>query len=77
MTLKVEVVEAGGYHRVLHGTNSETGLDAVVAVHNTILGTALGGCRIMQYDSYEEQLADALALSKGMTYKNSLAGFRI
>jgi leucine dehydrogenase len=77
MTLKVEVVEASGYHRVLHGTNSETGLDAVVAVHNTILGTALGGCRIMQYDSYEEQLIDALALSKGMTYKNSLAGLNL
>ena len=77
MTLKVEKLDAAGYHGVFRGTNEETGLDAIVGVHNITLGTALGGCRIMGYESHEAHLADALALSKAMTYKNSLAGLDI
>ena len=72
MTLKVEKLDVAGYYGVFRGTNEETGLDAIVGVHNITLGTALGGCRIMGYESHEAHLADALALSKAMTYKNSL-----
>jgi leucine dehydrogenase len=72
--LKITEIPVKGYHRVARGVNEKTGLDAVIAVHNIKLGTALGGCRIMQYENFENQLQDALNLSKGMTYKSSAAG---
>lgn len=50
-----------------------TGLKAIIAVHDTTLGPALGGCRIWPYATSEEALTDALRLSSGMTYKNALA----
>ena len=48
-------------------------LDLIVAVHNTVRGPAVGGCRMWAYASGEAALADALRLSKGMTYKAALA----
>ncbi|PZO87050.1 MAG: amino acid dehydrogenase [Micavibrio aeruginosavorus] len=50
------------------------GLVALVAVHNTNLGPALGGCRMRAYASEEEAMTDVLRLSRGMTYKNAMAG---
>lgn len=55
----------------LHDPRS--GLSAVIAVHNTTLGPAVGGCRFWKYASQAEATADALRLSKGMTWKNALA----
>ena len=52
----------------------EAGLRAVIAVHDTTLGPALGGIRMWTYDSDEAALTDVLRLSRGMTYKNSAAG---
>lgn len=75
--LDIKELAVHGYERVVHGVDTEVGLDVIIAVHNTNLGPALGGCRMMKYDSHEEHLADALALSKGMTYKNSLAGLAL
>ena len=51
-----------------------SGLRAIVAVHDSRLGPALGGCRFIHYDSEEEALVDALRLARGMTYKAALAG---
>lgn len=51
----------------------ETGLKAIVAIHNTSRGPALGGCRMFPYASDEEALRDVLRLSRGMTYKSALA----
>lgn len=51
-----------------------TGLRAIIAVHSTALGPALGGTRFFPYDSMDDALRDVLALSRGMTYKNALAG---
>ncbi|MCG2579946.1 MAG: NAD(P)-binding domain-containing protein [Marinobacter sp.] len=51
----------------------ETGLKAIVAIHNTSRGPALGGCRMFPYASDEEAVWDVLRLSKGMTYKSALA----
>lgn len=51
----------------------ETGLKAIIAVHNTSRGPALGGCRMFPYASDEEALRDVLRLSRGMTYKSALA----
>ena len=51
-----------------------TGLRAIVAIHDTRLGPALGGCRFIPYDTTEDALVDALRLARGMTYKAALAG---
>ncbi len=51
-----------------------TGLKAIIAVHSTALGPAAGGCRRWQYTSDEDALTDVLRLSRGMTYKNAVAG---
>nr|WP_282446267.1 Glu/Leu/Phe/Val dehydrogenase dimerization domain-containing protein [Paenibacillus silvae] len=51
-----------------------SGLKAIIAIHNTVLGPALGGCRCWSYTSEEEAIRDAIKLAKGMTYKNAMAG---
>src|SRR3984885_5160779 len=51
-----------------------TGLRAIVAIHDTRLGPALGGCRFLPYDTEEAAIIDALRLGGGMTYKAALAG---
>lgn len=57
--------------------DNETGLRSIIAIHNTTLGPAVGGTRMWAYGSEEEAITDALRLSRGMTYKNSLAGLNI
>lgn len=51
-----------------------TGLRAIIAIHSTSLGPAAGGCRFWQYDASDEAVTDVLRLSRGMTYKNAIAG---
>jgi leucine dehydrogenase len=51
-----------------------TGLRAIVAIHDSRLGPALGGCRFLPYDTDDAALVDALRLARGMTYKAALAG---
>lgn len=55
-------------------TNEECGLRAIIAVHSTHLGPAAGGCRFWHYAKDEEALVDAMRLSRGMSYKNAMAG---
>ncbi|MGC2402309.1 MAG: Glu/Leu/Phe/Val dehydrogenase dimerization domain-containing protein, partial [Acidobacteriaceae bacterium] len=55
-------------------SDKTSGLKAIIAIHNTRLGPAMGGCRMRFYQSEDDALSDALRLSKGMTYKNALAG---
>lgn len=55
----------------------ETGLKAIIAIHSTALGPAAGGCRRWHYESEEHAMRDALRLSRGMTYKNAMAGLRL
>ncbi|MBD1548392.1 Glu/Leu/Phe/Val dehydrogenase [Roseibium aggregatum] len=59
---------------VVYVRDRETGLSAIIAIHSTALGPSLGGCRVWPYASHAEALTDALRLSRGMTYKNALAG---
>ena len=67
--------EAFDEHESIHQFfDKSTGLRAVIAIHSTALGPAAGGCRRWQYASDEMAIRDALRLSKGMTYKNALAG---
>lgn len=63
-----------GHTHVLHGADTQSGLRAIIAVHSTALGPALGGTRFYPYTDEEEALTDVLRLSRGMTYKNALAG---
>ena len=62
-------------HENLHFVwNEECGLKAVIAVHSTHLGPAAGGCRFWNYENSADALKDALRLSRGMSYKNAMAG---
>lgn len=54
--------------------DSVTGLKAVIAIHNSRLGPALGGCRYLAYPSDESAIEDAVRLAQGMSYKAALAG---
>jgi leucine dehydrogenase len=65
------------HEQVLFCNDNETGLKAIVAIHNTILGPSLGGTRMWTYKNEMEALTDALRLSRGMTYKSSVAGLNL
>src|SRR5512145_2594764 len=62
------------HERVVFAEDKESGLRAIVAVHSTRRGPGAGGCRFWQYRSSAEALTDALRLSRGMSYKNAMAG---
>src|SRR6185437_4165463 len=66
--------EFDGHELVVFGHNAAVGLHAIVAVHSTTLGPAAGGCRMWPYPSTDAALVDVLRLSRGMSYKNALAG---
>ena len=63
-----------GHEQVLFCNDAKTGLKAIIAVHNTVLGPALGGTRMWMYNNEADALNDVLRLSRGMTYKNSISG---
>ena len=66
--------EQGGHERILFAQDGDSGLKAIIAVHSTVLGPALGGTRFYPYACEEDALADALRLSRAMTRKNAAAG---
>ena len=66
--------EFNGHEVVTFGNDGPTALRAIVAVHSTALGPAAGGCRMWPYASTDEAITDALRLSRGMSFKNALAG---
>ncbi|WNS77308.1 Glu/Leu/Phe/Val dehydrogenase [Bacillus sp. DTU_2020_1000418_1_SI_GHA_SEK_038] len=61
------------HEQVVFCNDELTGLKAIIAIHSTKLGPALGGCRMLPYSSEEEALEDVLRLSRGMTYKCAAA----
>lgn len=63
-----------GHEQVIFCRNEAAGLSAIIAIHNTTLGPALGGCRLYDYPTEEDALRDVLRLSRGMTYKAAVAG---
>ncbi|WTV55063.1 valine dehydrogenase [Kitasatospora sp. NBC_00039] len=63
-----------GHEQVVLCHDRSSGLKAIIAIHSTALGPALGGTRFFPYASEEAALEDALNLSRGMSYKNALAG---
>jgi len=66
--------EPSGHEQVVFCQDKQTGLKAIIAIYSTALGPALGGTRCYPYASEEDALHDVLELSRGMAYKNAIAG---
>ena len=73
MTTVFDHIDFAGHEQVLHCQDPATGLKAIIAIHNTNRGPALGGCRMWPYASESDALTDVLRLSRGMTYKSAMA----
>jgi leucine dehydrogenase len=71
--MKITDVPTTGYERVVRAEDPTSGLRAIIAVHDTTLGPALGGLRMWPFRSWEEATFDVLRLAKGMTYKSAVA----
>jgi len=65
------------HEQVVFCNDKDTGLKAIIGIHNTVLGPALGGTRMWQYNSEWDALNDALRLSRGMTYKSAITGLNL
>ncbi len=66
-----------GHEQVVFCQDPNTGLNAIIAIHNTTLGPSLGGTRLWNYASHEDAIIDALRLSRGMTYKSAISGLNL
>lgn len=70
-------LDALGHKKVVFCSDPDTGLRAIIAIHDTTLGPALGGTRFWAYKTEQEALQDVLRLSKSMTYKSAIAGLNL
>src|SRR5690606_36178780 len=75
--LTLEKMYSMGHEEVIFFQDKTCGLKAIVAIHDTSLGPALGGTRLWPYASEEDALVDVLRLSRGMTYKAAVAGLNL
>lgn len=66
-----------GHEQVVFCHDEATGLKAIIAIHNTVLGPALGGTRMWSYATEQEALTDVLRLSRGMTFKAAISGINL
>jgi leucine dehydrogenase len=71
------IAQHGEHEQIVFCNNKDVGLKAIIAIHNTALGPALGGTRMWNYKSEDEALIDVLRLSKGMSYKAACAGLNL
>lgn len=69
-------MEKYDYEQLVFCQDEASGLKAVIAIHDTTLGPALGGARMWTYASEENAIEDALRLARGMTYKNLYDWFK-
>ncbi|AKG74041.1 Leu/Phe/Val dehydrogenase [Salinicoccus halodurans] len=65
------------YEQLVFCHDETSGLKAIICIHDTTLGPALGGCRMWNYETEEEAIEDVLRLARGMTYKNAAAGLNL
>ena len=70
-------MNAYGHERIVFAHDKALGLNAIIALHSTVLGPALGGTRFWNYDNEEAALFDVLRLSRGMSLKNAAAGLKL
>jgi leucine dehydrogenase len=68
------LLDKHGYGELHFGRDAASGMQCMVALHDTRLGPAIGGCRFLPYDHERDAIVDALRLARGMTYKAALAG---
>lgn len=73
----IEYMERHGYEQLVLCHDPGTGLRAVITIHDTTLGPAMGGVRVWEYSSEEEAILDALRLAQAMTYKSAAAGLNL
>ncbi|MDP2952642.1 MAG: amino acid dehydrogenase [Chloroflexota bacterium] len=73
----MDYMDKGNYEQVAYWTEAGVGLRAIIAIHDTTLGPALGGVRMRPYASEEEALLDVLRLARAMTYKAAGAGLSL
>lgn len=73
----LDQLSASGHKKVVFCNDPDTGLKAIIAIHDTTLGPALGGTRMWNYNSEAEALEDVLRLSKAMTYKAAITGLNL
>ncbi len=72
-----ELMQSMGHEQVVFCHDPHSGLNAIISIHNTTLGPALGGTRLWNYNSHEEAIIDALRLSRGMTFKAAISGLNL
>lgn len=72
-----DYMEKYGHEQIVFCYDSTSGLKAIIGIHDTTLGPALGGSRIWDYETEEDALIDVIRLSRGMTYKNAVAGLNL
>ncbi len=72
-----ESMNTKDHEQVVFCNDPDTGLKAIIAIHDTTIGPALGGCRMWNYASDEEAITDALRLSRGMSYKAAIASLNL
>jgi leucine dehydrogenase len=65
------------HEQIMICNDNSTGLKAIIAIHNTVLGPGLGGTRMWNYNTEAEAIQDALRLSRGMTYKAAISGLNL
>lgn len=70
-------MEKYDYEQLVFCQDKQSGLKAIICIHDTTLGPALGGTRMWTYESEEAAIEDALRLGRGMTYKNAVAGLNL
>ena len=65
------------HEQIVFCNDKDTGLKAIIGIHNTVLGPALGGTRMWNYKTEWEALNDVLRLSRGMTFKSAITGLNL
>lgn len=70
----LEMMKNGEFEQIVYGYDKHSGLKALISIHNTALGPAFGGTRMMPYEKEEDALQDVMKLGKAMTWKNAACG---
>ena len=72
-----EAISLSQHEQIVFCNDVDSGLKAIIAIHNTVLGPALGGTRFFNYSNEKDALIDVLRLSRGMTYKSAISGINL
>ncbi len=72
-----EQMENMEHEQIMFFNDKETGLKGIIAIHNSVLGPALGGTRLWKYNNEQEAIKDVLRLSRGMSFKSSISGIHL